>query len=82
MKYSKNYNDFLNEDQDSLNERKVKLTKAHKSEMLKIAKDLRKVLEAHEVETGTGFFGDKMQDRDALYRAANVLESFAKYNWY
>jgi len=80
MKYSKNYNDFLNEDQDSLNERKVKLTKGHKAEMLKIAQDLRNLLETHKEETGTGFFGDKMQKRDALYHAASVLESLAKYD--
>jgi hypothetical protein len=40
MKYNKNYNDFLNEDQSFLNERKVKLTNDHKAEMLKIAQDL------------------------------------------
>ena len=80
MKYAKNYNNFLNEAQGSLNERKVKLTKGHKAEMLKIAQDLRNLLETHKEETGTGFFGDKMQNRDALYRAASVLENLAKYN--
>jgi len=80
MKYAKNYNNFLNEAQGSLNEGKVKLTKGHKAEMLKIAQDLRNLLETHKEETGTGFFGDKMQNRDDLYRAASVLENLAKYN--
>ena len=79
MKYNKNYNDFLNEDQSFLNERKVKLTNGHKAEMLKIAQDLRNLLETHKEGTGTGFFGDKMQQRDALTRAAHILESLVKF---
>ena len=61
------------------NSRKVKLTNGHKAEMLKIAQDLRNLLKTHKEGTGTGFFGDKMQQRDALTRAAHILESLVKF---
>ena len=46
--------------------------------MLKVAQDLRNLVKTHDAVKGTRLLGGKMQQRDALIKAANTLEILAK----
>ncbi len=61
-----------------LNEREVTVTDEHKAEMLKVAQDLRNLVKTHDAVEGTRLLGGKMQQRDALIKAANTLENLAR----
>ncbi len=71
-----NYSNELNESSS----REVKVTKAQKKQMLKVAQDLHDIVKTHHGVEGTRLLAGKMQDRDALTRAARILESLAKLN--
>ena len=62
----------------NLSEREVTVTDEHKAEMLKVAQDLRNLVKTHDAVEGTRLLGGKMQQRDALIKAANTLEILAK----
>jgi len=68
----------LNRFRQFLNERKVTVTDEHKAEMLKVAQDLRNLVKTHDGVEGTRLLNGKMQQRDALLKAANTLEKLAK----
>ena len=76
-------NDILNEMKELhtfkqfLNEREVTVTDEHKAEMLKVAQDLRNLVKTHDGVEGTRLLNGKMQQRDALIKAANILENLA-----
>ena len=61
-----------------LNERKVTVTDEHKTEMLKVAQDLRNLVKTHDAVEGTRLLNGKMQQRDVLLKAANSLEKLAR----
>ena len=61
-----------------ISEREVTVTDEHKAEMLKVAQDLRNLVKTHDGVEGTRLLNAKMQQRDALIKAANTLENLAK----
>ena len=61
-----------------ISEREVTVTDEHKAEMLKVAQDLRNLVKTHDGVEGTRLLNAKMQQRDALIKAANTLEILAK----
>ena len=61
-----------------LSEREVTVTDEHKVEMLKVAQDLRNLVKTHDGVEGTRLLNGKMQQRDALIKAANTLENLAR----
>ena len=61
-----------------LSEREVTVTDEHKAEMLKVAQDLRNLVKTHDGVEGTRLLNGKMQQRDALIKAANTLENLAR----
>jgi len=54
--------------------RKVKVTDAQKRQMLRVAQDLHNIVKTHHDVDGTRLLAGRMQDRDALTRAARILE--------
>jgi len=68
----------LNTFRQFLNEREVTVTDEHKAEMLKVAQDLRSLVKTHDGVEGTRLLNGKMQQRDALIKAANILENLAR----
>ena len=62
----------------STNSREVKVTEAQKRKMLKVAQDLKDIVETHDGVKGTRLLNGKMQQRDVLIKAYKTLEQLAK----
>ena len=58
--------------------REVKVTDEHKAEMLRVAQDLENIRKTHDGVEGTRLLNARMQDRDALIRAAMVLKNLVE----
>ena len=72
------FRSVFKEEEGSINEREVTVTDEHKVEMLKVAQDLRNLVKTHDGVEGTRLLNGKMQQRDALIKAANILENLAR----
>jgi len=58
--------------------REVKVTDEHKAEMLRVAQDLENIRKTHDGVEGTRLLNARMQDRDALIKAAMVLKNLVE----
>ena len=67
------FREFLKE-----NSREVKVTDEHKAEMLRVAQDLENIRKTHDGVEGTRLLNARMQDRDALIKAAMVLKNLVE----
>ena len=72
------FRSVFKEEEGSISEREVTVTDEHKAEMLKVAQDLRNLVKTHVGGEGTRLLNGKMQQRDALIKAANTLENLAR----
>ena len=58
--------------------REVTVTDNHRAEMLRVAQDLKDIIETHDGVEGTRLLNGKMQQRDVLIKAYQTLEQLAK----
>jgi hypothetical protein len=76
MKELNRFKEFLNENVKEA--REVKVTDNHRAEMLRVAQDLKDIVETHDGVEGTRLLNGKMQQRDVLIKAYQTLEQLAK----
>jgi hypothetical protein len=76
MKELNRFKEFLNENVKEA--REVTVTDNHRAEMLRVAQDLKDIIETHDGVEGTRLLNGKMQQRDVLIKAYKTLEQLAK----